>query len=197
MSAAAKTATDGRARLLDAARACFCQLSYDQVGVAQILQGAGVQAPTLYHHYGDKEGLYVQWALSELAALSTKLVPTANPAFETSSALRSLALVLSTDVPFDLRQLLKDTDRLQRLESKEAVLAAYLESVYNPLYAILVRGSSRGELREEPVGLLAETFIAGALAVGKHGWRSDRSEECAAWWTNMFLHGCSTSHPLL
>ncbi len=183
--------SDGKCRLLEAAKQAFSGNGYGQVGVAAILEGAGVQAPTLYHHFGDKEGLYLQWACSELADVELRLAPIAISAQVTEMALKDFARGLSQDLSFDLRQLLRDAERLQRPESREQVLAAYLQAVYNPLYAIIVRGISRGDIQQEPMGLLAETFIAGALALGKHGWRaSESSEEGAAWWARIFLHGC-------
>ncbi len=187
-----KAGGDGKERLLEAARAAFASEAYGQVGIAQILEGARVQAPTLYHHYGDKEGLYLEWACSELATVEKLLASSSESAIDASSSLREFAIVLSQQLTFDLRQLLRDAERLQRPESRERVTAAYLQAVYNPLYVIIVRGISRGEIRPEPIGLLAETFIAGSLALGKHGWRSsESSSEGSTWWTRIFLQGCS------
>lgn len=187
-----KNAVDGRTRLLDAAARAFNVGGYDQVGVAQILQGAGVQAPTLYHHFGDKEGLYLEWACAGLAQIEDKLAPLAAGVTATAEALRAFAVTLTTDLPFDLRQLLRDAERLQKPESRERVTAAYLQAIYNPLYTILVRAIGKRDVRNEPVGLLAEAFIAGSLALGRHGWRSGTGgEEGATWWTEQFLYGCA------
>ena len=189
-----KAGGDGKQRLLDAARTAFASESYGQVGVAQILEGAKVQAPTLYHHFGDKEGLYLEWACSALVEAERQLSAAMEPAHGTAESLRAFAIVLSQKLTFDLRQLLRDTERLQKPESRERILACYLQAVYNPLYAIIVRAIGRGEIRSEPIGLLAETFIAGSLALGKHGWRSsESSDEGATWWTRIFLHGCAKS----
>ena len=48
----------GRASLLEAAAALFAELGYDAVTTRQILERAGVEAPSLYHHFGSKLGLY-------------------------------------------------------------------------------------------------------------------------------------------
>lgn len=48
----------GRASLLAAAAALFAELGYDAVTTRQILERAGVEAPSLYHHFGSKLGLY-------------------------------------------------------------------------------------------------------------------------------------------
>jgi AcrR family transcriptional regulator len=48
----------GRASLLAAATTLFSSLGYDAVTTRQILERAGVEAPSLYHHFGSKLGLY-------------------------------------------------------------------------------------------------------------------------------------------
>jgi AcrR family transcriptional regulator len=52
------TRPPGRASLLEAAAALFAELGYDAVTTRQILERAGVEAPSLYHHFGSKLGLY-------------------------------------------------------------------------------------------------------------------------------------------
>ena len=177
---------DGKRRLMEAAGEAFGHLGFDQVGVAQILEGAGVQAPTLYHHYGDKEGLYVAWACLELGAVEPKFLEAA-AAGDVVSALTKVAGGIAT-LTFDLRQMLKDSDRLQKSENREKLIAAYLQALYDPLYSTLVRARTRGELKNEPLAMLAEVFIAGAMAAGRSG-RRDAPEDAAGWWARMFLFG--------
>ncbi|HEY8518223.1 MAG TPA: helix-turn-helix domain-containing protein [Candidatus Binatia bacterium] len=44
--------------MLAAAASLFAELGYDAVTTRQILERAGVEAPSLYHHFGSKLGLY-------------------------------------------------------------------------------------------------------------------------------------------
>jgi AcrR family transcriptional regulator len=48
----------GRESLLVAAAALFAERGYDAVTTRQILERAGVEAPSLYHHFESKLGLY-------------------------------------------------------------------------------------------------------------------------------------------
>lgn len=48
---------DIKDRLLDEALLLFARRGVDSVGVQEIVEAAGVTKPTLYHHYGSKEGL--------------------------------------------------------------------------------------------------------------------------------------------
>lgn len=49
----------GRARLFRAAMHLFGAKGYAATSVRDIVQAAGVTAPSLYHHFGNKEGLYL------------------------------------------------------------------------------------------------------------------------------------------
>ena len=55
---------------MTAAGKLFGTTGLSEVTVAQILDQSGVKAPTLYHHFGGKEGLYVAWACHEMLTLT-------------------------------------------------------------------------------------------------------------------------------
>lgn len=48
---------DTKERLLDEALALFARRGVDAVGIQEIVEAAEVTKPTLYHHFGSKEGL--------------------------------------------------------------------------------------------------------------------------------------------
>lgn len=49
----------GRERLLEAAMHLFASKGYAAASVRDIVNAAGVTAPSLYHHFGNKEGLFL------------------------------------------------------------------------------------------------------------------------------------------
>ena len=65
--------TDTRADLLTCALRLFVAYGYDGVGVAQIVEAAGVTKPTLYHYFGSKLGLLETLLTEQLEALDTGL----------------------------------------------------------------------------------------------------------------------------
>src|SRR5919108_94548 len=54
-----KRAAPGRERILEEARSLFAAHGYDSVSMQQIADAAQVNKATLFHHFGDKEGLFV------------------------------------------------------------------------------------------------------------------------------------------
>jgi TetR/AcrR family transcriptional regulator len=52
-------ATDIRRRILGAAIPLFANRGYGSTSVRELAEAAGVTKPTLYYHFGNKEGLFV------------------------------------------------------------------------------------------------------------------------------------------
>lgn len=173
---------NGKQRVLEAAQTLFGEGSYGDIGVAQILERAGVQAPTLYHHFGDKEGLFVAWSDQAFLQVETAVVAKAGGESTVDSLTRYASAVLSS-IDFDLAQILKDIARLQRADSKDRVFGSYMRAVYEPLATILVQAIATGELRNEPVPQLSDVFLAGLLALRKPG---ETGEGKASWWCHAF-----------
>ncbi len=68
----------GRDRLLDAAATLFAAKGYAATSVRDILRLAGVTAPVLYYHFGNKEGIWI--------ALVRQATATFDAALETALA---------------------------------------------------------------------------------------------------------------
>lgn len=69
----AKRAAPGRERILDEARSLFIAHGFDSVSMQQIADAAQVNKATLFHHFGDKEGLFVAVMREEIAGVRAAL----------------------------------------------------------------------------------------------------------------------------
>lgn len=175
-------------RLLEAAD-LFAKTSYSEVGIARILEWAGFHAPTLYYHFGDKEGLYVAWAVQAVEELGELVRAKLEGLEETRSRLVALASCVSDPNRPDVSNFLRDATRMERTESREKIVEAVHRAVYEPLYALLLTGMERRELRLEPVQKTATVFLAGALALRPGGPLSSGDEAASEWWVERFLRG--------
>lgn len=74
--------SETRRALLDAAAAVLAERGVDGAATREIYKRAGVKAPTLYHHFGDKRGLMdavVSDAFERYLAEKRRLPPTGDP----------------------------------------------------------------------------------------------------------------------
>lgn len=73
---------DNRQRILEATAELLQRSPVEPVSTRAICEAAGVSAPTLYHHFGDKEGLYdavVTYGFESYLATKHALVATSDP----------------------------------------------------------------------------------------------------------------------
>lgn len=124
---------NGREKLLHAASALFARGGYEEVSVAEILAESGLKAPSLYHHFGDKEGLYVAWAIFAIEDAGERLQNLAPNGTAVKSALEAIS---DTKGP-ELSQLVRDARLLVREESKKEIIDRLHARVIGPLGNIL------------------------------------------------------------
>lgn len=70
---------DLKARLLLSALSHFAAKGYDGVQVKEVAEEAGVSKPTLYYHFGSKEGLFRQLCLVALASMAVRIQAMVEP----------------------------------------------------------------------------------------------------------------------
>ena len=70
---------DLKASLLLSALSHFAAKGYDGVQVKEVAEEAGVSKPTLYYHFGSKEGLFRQLCLVSLASMSVRIQAMVEP----------------------------------------------------------------------------------------------------------------------
>lgn len=70
---------DLKARLLLSALSHFAAKGYDGVQVKEVAEEAGVSKPTLYYHFGSKEGLFRQLCLVSLSAMAVRIQALVEP----------------------------------------------------------------------------------------------------------------------
>lgn len=102
-----------RARIVDAAFACFTTAGYASASVRQIAAAAGVSAALLTHHFGSKAALREECDARVESAISAKL----------AGDRESLDAVIDTYGPYLAATLDDDTDSARRLFARLVALA--------------------------------------------------------------------------
>lgn len=176
---------NGRERILKAAANHFGIRPYNEVAIAPILAEADVKPPTLYYHFRDKEGLYVAWVEETFAPLRIQLSIASASSVE--DGLAAFAAIFFNVVKFDVPQVVRDIENLARDASKATVYNAYFQAIYEPLCAILIEATERGELAPEPIGPIADLYLASLYMI--HSKVDQDLAGTAIWFMRRFLHG--------
>ncbi|HPC87038.1 MAG TPA: TetR/AcrR family transcriptional regulator [Smithellaceae bacterium] len=84
------TGTDCRRQILDASLPLFARKGYAATSVREILDAAGITAPTLYYYFGNKEGLYLNLMQTHCAMIDEALSAYTDDAVGATQRLKNL-----------------------------------------------------------------------------------------------------------
>lgn len=182
-----KGSEGGREKLMRVASQQFAEFGFSEVSVGKIISASGVGPPTLYHHFDDKEGLYLAWVLQAMESAGASIreaVAKGTP----EQALRDAAKYLITTTEFDLLQVVSDKRLMRRESTVESIYRAIFQSIYEPLFAVVVQASILRSAPIDRVDRLAHQFVMGALAFHpRHALQPGDPDVAADWWSGKFL----------
>jgi AcrR family transcriptional regulator len=168
---------DTRARILREARKLFMPRGYADVAVGEIASAVGVTKPTLYYHFGDKQGLYTEviCALVQEVGGYIRQVTLANrPVRE---RLEALARGYFLNANYAMEPMLRDATELLSKAHAQRIWETYQREIFSPLEELMRDGARRGELRAvfDPA-MLTRTFLGLLEALTAPGGHAARSE---------------------
>ena len=141
------TRVSGRKRLLVAASELFAECGVSEVTIAQILESSGVKAPTLYHHFGGKEGLYVAWAVLSLNSLKVEVALIQGAQRPFREYLEHFGKCLLDNKGIDLSQIMRDRNRLAHSDSADQIERAFEAAIINPFESVILAHSPSADGR--------------------------------------------------
>jgi AcrR family transcriptional regulator len=124
-----------------AASRLFSKSGLSEVTVAQILDHSGVKAPTLYHHFGGKEGLYVTWVSNTLDVVDAEFKALAAASPSLRGFLLEAGRILLSQRSMDVLQVLRDRKWLADPDSVEQVDDALKAAVFQPIARAIENGT--------------------------------------------------------
>jgi AcrR family transcriptional regulator len=171
---------DTRQRVLDAAIDVFAEHGFDGASSKAIAMRAGVTPATIYHHFGNKRGLYeaayrrsidVAWAAFAAAAESGDSLVS-----EVMAVVHEATRIMATRPTMTVLAIRAEPDRVQN--------PIEFPSVQDVFAAITERAVARGEIAVADAPLVApilEMFLWGISVVGRSDAKMrDRCERALA-----------------
>lgn len=190
------TVTDGRGRILAAARQLFTQNGFTAVSMQQIADVASVNKATLYHHFADKQALFVEVLRQEFADVYGHLNDELDACAPLRSQLLQVAMRIFAASQTDIGRLMSDL-RVHVSPERRAELMTQAAPPWESLTAIFERARASGQVKEIDPGLLSRLFfvmIASQLGWSKFGGYGQPDEPTAATIIDILLDGAG-AHP--
>jgi AcrR family transcriptional regulator len=135
-----------------------------------------VTKPTLYYHFGKKEGLYVDMLVQLLEEIGGYIAAIGRSQQPIREQLYELALGYFRNANSTMEPMLRDATALLSEERKDQVWALYRSAMFSPIEDMMSAGMQRGELRQGDANMLARAFLGLLEALTAPGGRAARTE---------------------
>jgi AcrR family transcriptional regulator len=161
--------TRGRDRILREARALFTAQGYAAVSMQQIADAASVNKATLYHHFRDKEDLFVSVMVEEFGRLATSVGTVVAEGGTLRDQLQRVAAYVFASRQSDFGRLAADL-RENVSGQRRTELMGRCPAPWEPISLAVARAVADGEVRDVDPDLVARLFFA---MVGSQIWWSN------------------------
>lgn len=161
----------GRERIIDAAFRNFADLGYSGVSMQQIADAAGVTKATLYHHFQDKEALFVQMMREQFGRSQHRLAHSVDSGSTFREKLVAYGSVLFSAERADLSRLFGDFHRYVADERQAAFWETY-ERPWTYLEGAISEAMASGELEPGDPTLISQVCFSafvGQLQIARYG----------------------------
>lgn len=135
-----------RKRLLREGLRLFLRQGFAAVSTRQICVAAGVTQPSLYHHFGSKEGLYLAVVEEWFGDLRIAMLEAIAGGATFSERLHNLAIFFWSGQAGEYQAMQHDAMQHLPRESIQALRGTITESVINPLLVLMSEGMANGDL---------------------------------------------------
>lgn len=168
---ATATVASGRERIIDAAFRKFADLGYSGVSMQQIADAAGVTKATLYHHFEDKEDLFLAMMREQFGRSQERLARSVDAGATFREKLVAFGSVLFSAERADLSRLFGDFHRYVANTRQSTFWETY-ERPWTYLEDAIREAIACGELRPGDPTLMAQVCFSafvGQLQIARFG----------------------------
>lgn len=152
------------------------QRGYASVAVGEVAAAVGVTKPTLYYHFGDKEGLYAAVLVDLMREIGGYIALVVAKPGSVRARLEEIALGYFLNANGTMEPMLRDVAQLIGERHAAEVWRAYEEELLGPLVTLLREGTQSGEVRSLDPHMLARAFLGLLDAFTARGGKSARTQ---------------------
>lgn len=188
----------GRGRILREARTLFTAQGFSAVSMQQIADAAAVNKATLYHHFKDKEALFVSVMAEEFARMSAGMAASVARGGGLRDQLQRVAAHILAQRHSDFGRLSSDLRAHVSPERRDRLMAG-CQAPWEQIRIVLERAMETGEARDVDTELTARAFFA---MVGSQIWwskfvagRVESDDRLAATLVDLLIEGIRGEGP--
>lgn len=166
-----------RTLILKAARRLFLQRGFADVAVGEVAHAAGVTKPTLYYHFGDKEGLYADVLCDLMREVGGYIRSVTEADASARQRLEDLAAGYFQNADATMEPMLRDATELLGESHGRRVHETYACEMLAPIAELMRDGMRLGEIAEGNAEFLVRAWFGLLDAFTAQGGHSARTPE--------------------
>lgn len=184
-----------RTMILGVARRLFMQRGFADVAVGEVAAAAGVTKPTLYYHFGDKEGLYADVLCGVMEEVGVYIRSVTEQDAPAPQRLEDLATGYFEHADATMEPLLRDATELLGEAHGLRVRQTYARAMLAPIADLMRDGMRRGEITPGDADFLVHAWFGLLDAFTAQGGHTARTasehRQVAAQVVRFFLDGAA------
>ena len=193
-----------RNTILRTAQQLFMEHGYRAVSTRQIADGCGLTQPALYHHFADKQDLYVAVMKESLSETQAALERILRRNESVQERMKRIARYLLSNSERDHTMMMHDIQQELSVTSRAVLNEAFQAGIITSIRSLIEEGIRQGVLLDaQKSGIDATTatylfmsmlsqFLQHSDAIQRDVLERERAEEVAV---QLLFHGMATTHP--
>jgi len=158
---------DARERILRVSLRLFTEHGFAGVSTRQICQAVGVKQPSLYYHFGNKEGLYLAALQLWFHDVGNRIYQAIEQGTSLHERLHQVAIIFWSGEVGDFQAMQHDALDSLSESHQHLLINAILHSVVIPIVTTLQQGIDAGELpAASRIDVLTEMYWAMIFGIG-------------------------------
>jgi AcrR family transcriptional regulator len=166
-----------RTLILIAARRLFMQRGFADVAVGEVAHAAGVTKPTLYYHFGDKEGLYADVLCDMMQEVGGYIRSVTEANATARQRLEDLTAGYFQYADATMEPVLRDATELLGESHGRRVHETYAREMLAPIAQLMRDGMRLGEIAEGNADFLVRAWFGLLDAFTAQGGHTARMPE--------------------
>jgi AcrR family transcriptional regulator len=181
---------DSRERILETATRLFIAQGYRGISMREIAEAVGVSKPAIYHHFSDKEALFLAILNRNVQGLSANIQQAHRSSAHSAAAIESIIRIV-LEQPVEQRAVLRmATQDMVHLsdQARQKFVEQYYVTFLGTIRAVFEQGIAAGELRAiDPI--VATWALLGILFPYSNTNSPPATEEIVQQVITIFLQG--------
>ncbi|WP_053402772.1 TetR/AcrR family transcriptional regulator [Priestia koreensis] len=145
----AENGIETRKVIIKTARALFMEYGYRAVSTRKIAESCGITQPALYHHFPNKQSIYLEMLRNDLLEMKTSLQHIVQSCDEMKESLARIIYFLLERYPFNLHQLFHDIEHEVAEEHHETIQEWWRSACQRPIASLFEEGIKKGAIYSE------------------------------------------------